>query len=47
LIATTGWGQETDKALAEAAGFNHHFTKPVDVTKLEAALRGYSKRVGH
>ncbi len=47
LIATTGWGQETDKALAEAAGFNHHFTKPVDVTKLEAALRGYSKRFGH
>jgi PAS domain S-box-containing protein len=30
LIAVTGWGQGTDKARALAAGFNHHFTKPVE-----------------
>ncbi|MES1263227.1 MAG: ATP-binding protein, partial [Peristeroidobacter soli] len=34
LIAVTGWGQEQDKARAAAAGFNLHFTKPIDPTKL-------------
>jgi len=35
LIAVTGWGQESDKRRALAAGFNHHLTKPVDPEKLE------------
>jgi two-component system CheB/CheR fusion protein len=35
LIAVTGWGQEDDKRLASAAGFDHHLTKPVDPDKLE------------
>jgi signal transduction histidine kinase/CheY-like chemotaxis protein len=30
LIALTGWGQAKDKAEAQAAGFDHHLTKPVD-----------------
>jgi PAS domain S-box-containing protein len=30
LVAITGWGQESDKGRALAAGFNHHFTKPVE-----------------
>ena len=30
LIAVTGWGQDNDKAQAAEAGFNHHFTKPVE-----------------
>ena len=30
LIALTGWGQETDRRRAQAAGFDHHCTKPVD-----------------
>jgi PAS domain S-box-containing protein len=30
LVALTGWGQETDKARARAAGFDLHFTKPID-----------------
>ncbi len=30
LIALTGWGQEEDKRRAREAGFDHHFTKPVD-----------------
>ena len=29
LIALTGWGQESDRAAALGAGFNRHFTKPV------------------
>jgi CheY-like chemotaxis protein len=38
LIALTGWGQETDKARALAAGFNHHFTKPVEPDRLSELL---------
>lgn len=30
LIALTGWGQETDKARARAAGFDAHLTKPAE-----------------
>jgi CheY-like chemotaxis protein/two-component sensor histidine kinase len=39
LIALTGWGQEADKARALAAGFNHHFTKPVEPQQLTQLLR--------
>jgi signal transduction histidine kinase/CheY-like chemotaxis protein len=38
LVAATGWGQESDKQLAFAAGFDHHLTKPVDFDKLKAIL---------
>jgi PAS domain S-box-containing protein len=38
LIALTGWGQAQDKRNAEAAGFDCHFTKPVDVERLMAVL---------
>ncbi len=30
IVAITGWGQEDDRQRARDAGFNHHFTKPVD-----------------
>jgi CheY-like chemotaxis protein len=39
LIAVTGWGQEADKARALAAGFNHHFTKPIEPEQLSLLLR--------
>lgn len=39
LIAVTGWGQQTDKARALAAGFNHHFTKPIAPEELTQLLR--------
>ena len=29
LVALTGWGQEADRARTTAAGFDHHFVKPV------------------
>lgn len=38
LIALTGRGQAHDKEDARAAGFNHHFTKPVEPTELIAVL---------
>jgi DNA-binding response OmpR family regulator len=30
LVAVTGWGQEEDRRRTRDAGFDHHFTKPVD-----------------
>lgn len=34
LIALTGWGQAQDKELAAQAGFDQHWTKPVDPQRL-------------
>ncbi len=39
LIAVTGWGQEKDKTQALAAGFNHHFTKPIAPEQISRMLR--------
>jgi PAS domain S-box-containing protein len=39
LIAATGWGQEADKLKASDAGFDAHFTKPVDFEKLHEAIQ--------
>jgi CheY-like chemotaxis protein len=38
LIALTGWGQYADRRLAEQAGFDFHFVKPVDFTALMGCL---------
>lgn len=38
LIALTGWGQDGDKAMARSAGFNYHFTKPIETDRLRAVL---------
>lgn len=35
LAALTGYGQASDRQLALEAGFNQHFTKPVDIAALE------------
>jgi PAS domain S-box-containing protein len=35
LIALTGWGQDEDKRLAQQAGFDEHWTKPVDPQRLQ------------
>lgn len=34
IIAITGWGQDDDRRRAREAGFDHHFTKPVDFEML-------------
>jgi CheY-like chemotaxis protein len=39
LVALTGWGQDEDRRAAEGAGFDHHFTKPVDPDALEQLLQ--------
>ncbi|HSO31972.1 MAG TPA: ATP-binding protein, partial [Labilithrix sp.] len=38
LIAVTGYGQDSDRALALAAGFDTHMIKPVQLDALQAAL---------
>jgi signal transduction histidine kinase/CheY-like chemotaxis protein len=39
LVAITGWGQQNDRAHALAAGFDHHFTKPVQHERLRDILQ--------
>jgi PAS domain S-box-containing protein len=39
LVAVTGWGQDDDKRKAQAAGFDHHLTKPVDPDEIERLLK--------
>lgn len=36
LVALTGWGQPEDKRKAAEAGFDAHWTKPVDLSHLES-----------
>ena len=38
LVAVTGYGQEEDKRRAREAGFDHHLTKPADLSVLHALL---------
>ena len=38
LVALTGYGQDTDKKRALAAGFDEHLTKPVKIERLQALL---------
>ena len=40
LIAVTGWGQDTDRRRALAAGFDHHLTKPIEPDQLEHLFNG-------
>ena len=39
LVAVTGYGQEQDRNRTRAAGFDHHFVKPVDTAALAELLR--------
>lgn len=38
LVALTGYGQDRDRELAHAAGFSHHFVKPLNIDALRALL---------
>lgn len=38
LVAVTGYGQAQDRDAALAAGFDHHFVKPVPIAVIEALL---------
>jgi PAS domain S-box-containing protein len=38
LVALTGWGTQEDRARSEAAGFDLHLTKPVELHAVESVL---------
>ncbi len=38
LVATTGHGRPEDQAVAKAAGFDCHLTKPIEFSRLEEVL---------
>jgi CheY-like chemotaxis protein len=38
LIALTGWGQDEDRRRSQEAGFDHHLTKPVELSALQELL---------
>ena len=38
IVAVSGWGAKDDLARAEEAGFDRHFTKPVEVSRLSEFL---------
>jgi PAS domain S-box-containing protein len=46
LVALTGWGQDEDKREALDAGFDHHFTKPVDPVRLQQFVRDFRPMTG-
>ena len=41
LLAVTGWGQDDDKEKAKAAGFDFHFTKPVNPDQVEEHVAAF------
>jgi CheY-like chemotaxis protein len=47
LVALTGYGRDEDREEAKAAGFNQHFTKPVDFAELNSVLRAVPERDVH
>jgi CheY-like chemotaxis protein len=38
IVALTGWGQDEDKRRATEAGFDRHFTKPLDPAALQKLI---------
>jgi signal transduction histidine kinase/ActR/RegA family two-component response regulator len=47
LVALTGWGQDEDKRRASEAGFDRHFTKPVDPIHLQQLVAGLGAGKAH
>lgn len=45
LIAQTGWGQEFDRRRTQAAGFDQHMVKPLELEVLEPLLRRVAVRL--
>jgi two-component system CheB/CheR fusion protein len=45
-IAMSGYGTEEDVQQSLAAGFDEHLTKPVDIQRLEEAIRRVTAKIG-
>jgi CheY-like chemotaxis protein len=46
LVDLTGWGQDADRRRAERAGFDRHFTKPVEAAQLQELLTELPAKTG-
>ena len=44
LVALTGWGAEADRAKTRAAGFDLHFTKPLEMDELDSVFQQLAQR---
>jgi CheY-like chemotaxis protein len=44
VVAVSGWGQDSDKQLAQRAGFDAHLTKPADPQVLAATIARFGSR---
>ena len=44
LVATTGYGMESDRQRALAAGFDRHITKPIRLQNLQRIIEGVGRR---
>jgi signal transduction histidine kinase len=44
VVAMTGYGQDEDRQRSQAAGFNAHLVKPVDLDRLQSLLVQYGNR---
>jgi CheY-like chemotaxis protein len=44
LVALTGFGTSADRMMSQAAGFDHHITKPADLDVLQALVAGAPAR---
>jgi CheY-like chemotaxis protein len=47
LVAVTGWGQEDDRRRSREAGFDYHFTKPVDPEDLARLIGAAPPSTSH
>ena len=43
LVAMTGYGQEADRQISRAAGFDYHLVKPTDFKDVHEILSGISE----
>jgi len=46
LVAVTGYGQDRDRQLTEHAGFEAHFTKPIDLKNLASLMATLTRGEG-
>jgi len=46
LVAMTGFGQHQDQRRTVEAGFDQHFTKPVDLEALQSLLTQHGRAAG-
>jgi CheY-like chemotaxis protein len=45
IVAVSGYGRESDKALSREAGFDEHLVKPVDLDALQRVLHAARAKI--